>query len=114
MLSWLFGHAMESLRSQGVPRDGRWPTFEHRLIASHPFCACCGQTNIKTLEGHHIQPFHEHPEFELDADNVIILCGYRSNSCHRLIGHGGNFRLINATVKEDIAYLAAMYQRIRA
>lgn len=104
----------EPARCMGTPRDGRWPTFERRLILAHPFCAACGCAEVDALEGHHVVPFHEQPDRELDPENVRILCGHRANACHRLIGHGGNWRLINREVDAAIAFLAAMYARIRA
>ena len=58
---------------------------------------------MKTLEVHHIKPFHLHPELELDFNNLITLCESGANGivCHRAIGHLGNYRSFNIDVKED-------------
>ena len=55
-----------------------------------PECAICG--NRKYLEVHHVKPVHIYPNLACDPNNFITLCDAKNNSCHRWIGHFGNFR----------------------
>ena len=82
-------------------RSPHWATARRLHLKSNPTCAACGDTN--KLEVHHIKPFHEYPELELEPSNLISLCESRSYGiiCHLLIGHNGNYRLINPNVVED-------------
>lgn len=78
----------DHLKTFGKPRSWKWAAFEKELIAAHPYCSACG--SVKNLVGHHIKPFWEFPELELDPDNICILCESRGGRlCHFLIGHGG-------------------------
>lgn len=64
-----------------APRSSKWPTFRKHYLAAHPGCAACG--TLESVELHHIQPFHERPELELDESNVIGLC----REHHFTLGH---------------------------
>lgn len=59
-------------------------------------CAGCG-TRVH-LQVHHIQPFHLHPELELDEKNLLVLC-MDVPECHLRIGHGDNFKAWNPVVE---------------
>lgn len=61
-------------------------------------CKVCGSTY--DLQVHHIEPFSDHPEKELDPDNLLTLCG---NSCHIVFGHLKNFKSYNPDVLKDVA-----------
>jgi len=80
-------------------RSPHWPSVQHHFIQKHPSCAACGST--QHLNVHHVQPFHLHPELELEESNLITLC--MDNDCHLLIGHGDSFKAYNPNVREDAA-----------
>jgi len=87
-------------------RSGKWKGVRDAHLKVQPCCVICGGT--KSLNVHHIQPFHLHPELELDPTNLITLCesGKKGLNCHLLIGHLGNFRNINPTSVTDSAIWA--------
>lgn len=81
-------------------RSSEWPKVEKEHLAAQPECAGCG---CKThLQVHHEQPFHSHPELELDPKNLITLC-MSKQECHILIGHGDSFKFYNPNVVRDAA-----------
>jgi hypothetical protein len=82
-------------------RSGHWATVRKHHLEKFGECAVCGDT--KSLEVHHIQPFHEHPELELEPSNLITMCESKSYGiiCHLLIGHNGNYKNINPNVVKD-------------
>lgn len=79
-------------------RHKDWPMFRYLILGKRPRCAYCGTT--KKVELHHIEPYHEAPERELDPANVIPLCESISN-CHLTQGHLGNYMQANPTIKND-------------
>lgn len=79
-------------------RSSQWPRVEKEHLEKHPSCAACGGKT--KLQVHHEQPFHSHPELELEPTNLITLCMSR-NDCHILIGHGDDFKFYNPHVKRD-------------
>ena len=83
------------------PRSGKWPAVRLAYLKEHPVCAVCGGN--EKLEVHHKQPFHIHPELELDPTNFITLCESMKNglNCHLLQGHLGNFKCVNVNVIAD-------------
>ena len=80
------------------PRSPHWPAVRAKWIAEHGECAVCGSK--KTLQVHHIQPYHLHPELELDETNLITLCEGPLH-CHLMFGHLGSFGSYNPDVKRD-------------
>jgi hypothetical protein len=107
-----FPKEMQGLVSQHMPADfkeavkadtersSKWPTFRKHVLEKHPFCAYCGGT--EKLQVHHINPFHLHPELELDETNVIVLCEVPETDHHLHIGHLGDFRSVgNPDVVRD-------------
>lgn len=70
-------------------RSSKWSTVRNQFVAAHPVCEACGTS--ENLNVHHIKPFHNHPELELDLKNLITLCsGSYANgryNCHFKIGH---------------------------
>ncbi len=89
-------------------RSSQWPKVEKAHLAAQPSCAACG---AKThLQVHHEQPFHSHPELELDPKNLITLCMTR-NDCHILVGHGDSFKFYNPNVVRDAAEMLAYPER---
>ena len=85
----------------GEHRSSQWSTIRKKHLENQPKCAVC--SGDKTLEVHHIKPFNEHPELELDLNNLITLCESKNNgvTCHLLFGHLGNYKSININVIED-------------
>jgi len=84
-------------------RSSKWPTVRKHHLQKNPTCAVCGDTN--KLEVHHIKPYHEYPELELEPSNLITMCESKSYGiiCHLLIGHWGSYKLINPNVVEEAA-----------
>ena len=84
-------------------RSSKWPFARAAYLKTHGTCAVCNGT--KNLEVHHKQPFHAHPELELDPTNFITLCEAGTNgiNCHLLVGHLGNFKSVNLNVEADAA-----------
>lgn len=90
---------------RGVPtlggRSSQWPRVRADFVKKFPLCQLCG--GKKSVEVHHKQPFHLHPELELDENNLISLCeGNKSVVCHRFFGHLGNYKNFNSSVVEDV------------
>ena len=111
-LSELFAKSIESIESSnesehshdvallsGESRSQHWPTVRKHFIESHPACEACGTKD--DLNVHHVKPFHEFPELELDPSNLITLC----REHHFAVGHLGNWNKANQLVREDSAIL---------
>ena len=83
-------------------RSNKWPTVRKKHLENQAKCAACGGDKI--LEVHHIKPFNQNPELELDLNNLITLCESRSNGvvCHLFFGHLGSYKSINPNVLEDV------------
>jgi hypothetical protein len=62
-------------------RSSAWSRVRAEFVAEHPDCEACGSR--EKLNVHHIQPFHIHPELELEPSNLITLCFEH----HFKIGH---------------------------
>ena len=82
-------------------RSSQWSSIRKQYLKKFPTCAVCG--GKEKLEVHHIKPFHEHPELELDSNNLITLCESKSHGvvCHLFVGHCGDYKKINPDVVED-------------
>jgi 5-methylcytosine-specific restriction protein A len=82
-------------------RSSKWPTVRKNHLKTNPTCAVCNGS--EKVEVHHIKPFHEHPELELDATNLITLCESKSYGivCHLAVGHLGHYRKTNEDVIKD-------------
>lgn len=79
-------------------RSSRWPALERKMIKQSPACEACG--SAEHLQVHHRQPFHLHPELELDPANLIVLC-MGPWECHLKLGHGGSFKTYNPNIGQD-------------
>lgn len=96
-------HVWESLRREAhkeETRSPRWPHARDEYLKTHKTCAACGSST--RLQVHHVEPFHLHPELELDQANFIALC-MDTNECHLKIGHGDDFKAWNPKVREHSA-----------
>lgn len=89
-------------KTLGAIRSSEWPKVRKKHLALHPFCAVC--EGNKSIEVHHIKPFHSHRELELDPNNLITLCesGHNGVICHQFFGHLGNYRSINENITVDV------------
>jgi len=85
------------------PRSNHWPTVRKHYLEKFPTCAACG--GKLNIEVHHMQPFHLHPELELDETNFITLCETpkEGDHCHLHFGHLGNWKNFNPNVIPDAA-----------
>lgn len=87
-----------------VGRSGSWPRVRREHLGRQPSCIACGRS--KSVEVHHVVPYHERPDLELDAANLVTLC---AEPCHIVHGHLMNWARINPSVREDCAaYRAKM------
>jgi 5-methylcytosine-specific restriction endonuclease McrA len=92
-------------------RSEQWPEAREAHLKSEPKCQGCGGTDH--LQVHHIQPFHEHPELELDQANLITLCEHPAHDCHFHFGHLLDWYSSNPQVREDAAaYLEKVKDRL--
>lgn len=91
----------EPERRQGE-RDAKWRSIRNEHLRTHSFCIACGNTD--SLEVHHIKPFVQNPELELDPDNLVTLCTCSSRgkmNCHLIMGHNGSMSEYNPNVVHD-------------
>jgi 5-methylcytosine-specific restriction endonuclease McrA len=90
--------------SKRLTRSSKWSGVRKAALINQPCCAACGSTSL--LQVHHMQPFHLHPELELDQRNLIVLC-MGKNECHLLLGHGDNFKKYNPYIAADARNLSS-------
>lgn len=96
ILDWL-ADWLDSMRAPtpvGGPRSPRWQDVRDEFLRDGE-CLACGTR--EKLEAHHVQPFHLHPELELERSNLVALC----RNHHLVFGHLGCFRCDNPRVVED-------------
>ena len=84
-------------------RSSGWRKIRNAHLVLFPRCAICGTK--KSLEVHHIKPFKDHPELELDPSNLETLCGKR---CHFVFGHLFNWKAINSRLEETIKHMKSV------
>jgi len=89
---------------KSIKRSPQWDQVRDDFVRKNPRCFCCGSN--KKLQVHHILPFSNNPELELEESNLISLC-MDKNECHLKIGHGGSFRFYNPSVVDDAAAYSA-------
>lgn len=83
-------------------RSGKWRSVRKEHLKRNPRCAVC--SSKKSLEVHHIVPFHVNHELELKPFNLITLCdGLWGLNCHFVFGHLRNWRRANDLVVSDSA-----------
>ena len=99
MLNWLRRQADDLFG-----RSGAWARVRREHLQREPCCIACGRCD--DLEVHHVAPYHETPERELDPTNLVTLC---AEPCHLVHGHLMSWKRINPDVREDAArYLAKL------
>lgn len=77
-------------------RSGAWARIRNQHVEAHPRCEACGSK--VELNVHHLQPFHVHPELELDPDNLITLC----RKHHFWLGHHGDWSEVNLNCLQEV------------
>lgn len=97
MIDWLKNIFID--RTFGASRSRDWGLVRRLHLFEHPNCEVC-DTN-KNVEVHHKKPVHLFPKEELNPDNLISLCGWRKNDCHRIFGHLGSFSSYNSEIEND-------------
>lgn len=80
-----------------ISRSGKWNKTRNDFVEKHNQCACCKTKQM--LQVHHIEPFHDNPEKELDENNLITLC----STCHFVFGHLKKWQSYNPSVLEDVS-----------
>lgn len=107
--------SVESILFEGK-RSNQWQSVRNEFVKLHPRCEACG-SNFE-LNVHHITPFHEKPELELDMENLITLC----REHHFRIGHDPDgpwgwkrpsWLLSNPNVKQDAEKWMEAYTKSR-
>ncbi len=100
-------------RNFGATRSPQWPGVRAAHLKKEPACKLCGST--KSLQVHHIRPFHIHPELELDDTNLITLCtGNNTINCHVRFGHLDNFKdKWNPNIREDCVMWKARFDAVK-
>lgn len=96
--------SVDSITYEG-PRSSEWVQVRSEFVRKHPRCEACGST--ANLNVHHVVPFHERPDLELDEGNLITLC----REHHFRIGHDPDGKgpmkpswlLSNPNVRSDAA-----------
>jgi len=78
-------------------RSSGWRKARQQHIATESWCRACGRTS--SLEVHHVVPFHQSPELELEPSNLITLCENWGVQCHLKLGHFGNWKTINPDIR---------------
>jgi len=76
-------------------RSPKWAKLEKEFVKHNPLCAACGAE--LRIQVHHIQPYHLHPELELEPKNLIQLC-MGPNECHFLLGHGASWKAYSPSI----------------
>lgn len=89
-------------------RSPRWRKVRNDFLKD-ACCAVCG--GISKLEAHHIVPFHEAPEKELDTSNLIALCESKKSgiNCHLFVGHLGDYRKSNRAINESLSAIRRIF-----
>jgi 5-methylcytosine-specific restriction protein A len=81
--------------ADGADRSPEWQSVRAGYYKLHQSCEVCG--GKKDLQVHHIVPFHDSPEMELDMMNLLMLC----RPHHLLFGHLMNYKSHNPSVRGD-------------
>lgn len=91
----------------GAQRSPQWERKEREFKAGK-VCAACGTD--RELEVHHLEPFHLHPELELEDGNLIVLCRID----HFVFGHFHNWKLWNPNCRKDVELYFAILTEIKS
>lgn len=91
----------KQLAAVAAGRSSKWPVVRTDHLRREPVCVACGSK--ENLNVHHVRPVALFPELELQDtdDQLITLCETPARNCHRIFGHGGDFRKWNKTARRD-------------
>jgi hypothetical protein len=81
------------------PRSGKWAAARAKHVKEEGNCAWCHTKYC--LEVHHIHPFHERPDLELEDSNLVTLCELIGRNCHFKKGHFGNWKKCNPLIRQE-------------
>jgi len=110
MITRIINSIKEKLNGKPLSlRSTHWETTRKNHLKLQPFCVACGK--VQDLQVHHKQPFHLHPELELDQNNLITLCEEKSEQCHLKIGHLGDWKSFNPNVEKDAQEKLALIKK---
>ena len=89
-------------------RNSKWRKLRNNFLKD-ACCAVCG--GIDKLEAHHVVPFHEAPERELDPSNLLALCESKKSgiNCHLFVGHLGDYKKANRSINESISAIRRIF-----
>lgn len=97
---------------QGKPnatrRSSQWPKCRKAKLAEQKTCEACGSK--KSLEVHHIKPFHLFPDLELVQSNLMVLCEGEGCNCHFTFGHLLNWKSYNPSAVTDAEWFRLAVQ----
>lgn len=87
-------------RTFGALRSSQWPRVRKEYLRGHEECEVCGKRKglLRSLEAHHILPFHLFPDKELEIDSLVAVC----RSCHWSFCHFFSWASFNKDIKQDI------------
>jgi hypothetical protein len=91
-------------------RSPKWSGVRRKHIKENPWCAACGSKRFPQV--HHMLPFSDRPELELEPSNLITLCMSR-NECHLHIGHGGKYTFFNPEVQTHVGFVHRNEKKVR-
>lgn len=105
---------LENRATLECPRSSHWPHVRDMHLTEHPLCEVCHGN--KSLNVHHIKPYHLFPKLELAGSNLITLCEAETHgvNCHLWFGHLGNFKQINPSVVADTLRWFEKFKSARA
>lgn len=79
-----------------LTRSSGWSKVRREHLKKNPYCIVCGTKKMPSV--HHLVPFKEVPELELEPSNLATLC--RKFKHHFTFGHLMNWRTYNNKVRE--------------
>ncbi len=91
-------NASGEMEFYGVPRHAKWDKVRREHLENNRSCLVC---DIKLgLDVHHIIPYWQRPDLELDLKNLVTLCGPPWNH-HFWWGHLGSWKSYNLRIERD-------------
>jgi hypothetical protein len=91
-----------------ILRDsGRWRRVSREFRARNPSCALCRSN--KSVEAHHIVPWHRSEALRYDEANLISLC----RDDHFKFGHFNNWKASNPGISALAAFVQVQRNKYR-
>ena len=84
---------------KGKRRSSKWRKVRAAHLEKNPECEVCGRKTL--VEVHHVMPFSQFPDLELEPSNLLTLCENKKNglNCHLFVGHLGDYKRFNPMAK---------------